>query len=169
MLPPLHVPEFRWWDCQNCLQRSAADASQEKNCGGRKATVNTSVDMIDYSGCQIISCYMKEKTADVMSSVKEDIFTSGNLKKGMVREVDQAKPSFCETRDVQCLNKEKFTKNAETLKLNSKGGGLIELGKPNCGVSEVDEVRFRVRNLNVQATVPLKPVERGSLYLEFPN
>uniref|UniRef100_A0A5B7AN95 Uncharacterized protein n=1 Tax=Davidia involucrata TaxID=16924 RepID=A0A5B7AN95_DAVIN len=125
--------------------------------------------MIGYECCPIISCYMKEKATDVMSSVREDAFTSGNLKKITVREVDQTEPSFCETKDTQCLNKERMTKDAETLNLNSKGGGLIELDKPNCGVSEVDEVRFGVRNKKWHAAVPLKSVKRGGLCLEFPK
>ncbi|XP_068652429.1 protein EMBRYONIC FLOWER 1-like [Aristolochia californica] len=29
LLPPLSVPEFRWWDCQNCLKKNGTDRAGE--------------------------------------------------------------------------------------------------------------------------------------------
>ncbi|XP_059642081.1 uncharacterized protein LOC132284039 [Cornus florida] len=160
MLPPLHIPEFRWWGCQNCLRSSGAtdvaadirvvsNSSEEKICEGRKAGVNASMDVIEYECCPMVYNNMKEKVADVLSNVREDVLIiSRSLKNGAAREVDQTrpKPALSEEKDAQCLNEEIFNDDAETINLTSKVGALVELGKPNCGTSGVDEVGLGAQN-----------------------
>ncbi|KAA8540397.1 hypothetical protein F0562_024684 [Nyssa sinensis] len=173
MLPPLHVPEFRWWGCQNCLQRSASDdaadyrvvsnTSEEKICDGGKANVNTSLDMIGYECRPMIYHYMTEKGAGVMSSVREDVFTSGKLKNSLVRKVNQTEPTPCERKDAQSLNEERVTKDAEMINLNLQGGKLIELGKPNCGISDGDKVGYGVRSLNCASNNSTEICQKGKL------
>ncbi|XP_042499343.1 uncharacterized protein LOC122077460 [Macadamia integrifolia] len=47
MLPPLHVPKFRWWKCQNCLRKTDAkdtpiETGVVKNCCNRVCKTKTS-------------------------------------------------------------------------------------------------------------------------------
>ncbi|KAF5932082.1 hypothetical protein HYC85_028253 [Camellia sinensis] len=134
MLPPLHVPEFRWWDCQNCVQRDKLGESSNSD-------VNTSTDMISSELCPMIHDHTKEMVANVMSIIRPDINTSENYNNTVVKDVDKTikEANTCEMMDAQCVNKE-ATKDTETINLNLEGDGLEELVEENCGTSNSEQL-----------------------------
>ncbi|CAL5361345.1 unnamed protein product [Camellia sinensis] len=148
MLPPLHVPEFRWWDCQNCVQRGdasddAADIRLVSNKLGESSNsdVNTSTDVISSELCPMIHDHTKEMVANVMSIIRPDINTSENYNNTVVKDVDKTikEANTCEMMDAQCVNKE-ATKDTETINLNLEGDGLEELVEENCGTSKSEQL-----------------------------
>ncbi|XP_058228297.1 uncharacterized protein LOC131336458 [Rhododendron vialii] len=151
MLPPMHVPEFRWWGCQNCLQRTdasddAADIRLVSNCypsagticGSRNSDVNTSVDVIDSEICPLTHDHMKEKVTNVKSIIRRDMLSSENYSNIVVNDVDRTmKESISsEMKVAQVINVE-FNKGAEGVNLTLENSELVEFSYKNDGSSQV--------------------------------
>lgn len=167
-LPPLEVPEFRWWSCQNCLQSSA---SEEINCEGRKPNLNTSADMADYECYPVINLDRKEKLVDLMSSLRIDVFASGGNENSLVNMVDEgiSEPTSCETKYAQCLNEESDGKDAEKIGLNFDVGQLDDPGNPNCGICEVGESEFGNINSNCGSNCSTETCPKRMVGYSFSN
>ena len=52
-LPPLLVPKFRWWCCQNCLQENGAEVSENEE----RTVANNSSKLKSFGSCPNVSSH----------------------------------------------------------------------------------------------------------------
>ncbi|XP_022134833.1 protein EMBRYONIC FLOWER 1-like isoform X2 [Momordica charantia] len=132
LLPPFHVPQFRWWRCQNCRKENPAGFEQSSSLDmpeGRLAVVNTSTNLCNLNHPPSFSVEKEKKAkgdeVDSRRILNSEIPISTSL-------VPEVKPTLM----------------LEQNKSDSEHRESVENCKLLCG-NEVAEVELGLRNLKV--------------------
>ena len=86
ILPPLDVPKFRWWHCQNCLQEIGTKASEKEiatvpSCNNTVYKSNGTCLHMTSRGAETVLLldYPRALNVDISEGRKVDASTSGNV------------------------------------------------------------------------------------------
>ena len=76
-LPPLLVPKFRWWCCQNCLQENGAEVSENEE----RTVANNSSKLKSFGSCPHVSSHSDSvmRLSDLQQAGKINVDESRKL------------------------------------------------------------------------------------------